>query len=82
MIELMAKAQEDMRSQGYDMIILDGNRHRYQHYGFEKAGMKYCFNVTSDSIRHACSAVADLKTPVFQLIESAEDDLLDSIYEI
>lgn len=82
MIELMSKAQEDMRSQGYDMIILDGNRHRYQHYGFEKAGMKYCFNVTSDSIRHACSAVADLKTPGFQLIEGAEDELLDSIYEI
>ena len=78
MIELMDKAQEELLSQGYDMLLLDGSRKRYQHYGFEKAGIKYCFNITENSIRH--SVVQDISEIEFELIESAEDGLLDTIY--
>lgn len=93
MIELMRRVEESLRREGYDMMILDGNRHRYQHYGFEKAGMKYCFNVTSDSIRHACAALTrqeaecrggmeHLEDISFELIEDADSALLDTIYAL
>lgn len=93
MIELMEKVEASLRAEGYDLMILDGNRHRYQHYGFEKAGIKYCFNVTGDSIRHFCNAAAKrqsgnrsgmdrIQDISFRAIESAQDELLDTVYEL
>ena len=79
MIELMSKVEEDLRMQGFDMMILDGSRKRYQNFGFEKAGIKYCFNITDNSIRH-CDVQSDAEIQ-FELIENAEDELLDIIYD-
>lgn len=81
MIMLMEQAQqceEDM-----DILILDGNRHRYQHYGFEKAGMKYCFNITGDSIRHCCKAIeTEEKQYCFKLLSEKDKELLDICYSL
>lgn len=81
MIELMEKAEASLRKQGYDLILLDGSRQRYQHFGFEKAGIKYCFNITADSIRHA---LAGVRCPDIELVpvESGQDDLLATMYAI
>lgn len=80
MIELMAKVEEDLRAQEFDMLILDGSRKRYQHYGFEKAGIKYCFNLTENSIRHSGIQESDTSGLHFELIENEGDKLLDTIY--
>lgn len=54
MKRLMEQVEQQAKLEGTDLLILDGDRHRYQYYGFEKAGMKYCFNVTDASIKHGC----------------------------
>lgn len=79
---LMQKVEEQQRQSGTDLLILDGNRHRYQHFGFEKAGMKYCFNITADSIRHTCSKLSekDYDTEYsFEPVEE-ENELVECIY--
>lgn len=83
MITLMEKAEEQARKDGIDMLILDGNRHRYQHYGFEKAGMKYCFNITGDSIRHCCNTLAqEEKEYRFVLLEETDKKWMDVAYAL
>lgn len=54
MIELMKRAEEDARRQGCALMILDGGRHRYQHYGFERAGMRVIFQIETENITHCC----------------------------
>lgn len=83
MITLMERAEEQARAEGKDILMLDGNRHRYQHYGFEKAGMKYCFNITGDSIRHCCNALEqEEKEYRFALLEETDERLIDNAYAL
>lgn len=86
MIELMKKAEDQLRRDGADFILLDGNRHRYQHYGFEKAGMKYCFNITRDSIRHYVNShgqeCGQKDKIYFEFVDSIEHDTVDAMYEL
>ena len=84
MIELMEKAEEQQRQSGTDILILDGNRHRYQHFGFEKAGIKYCFNITADSIRHTCLDLSGQDTCTEYSFEPVtdENELVDSMYSL
>lgn len=86
MIELMKKAEDQLRHDGADFILLDGNRHRYQHYGFEKAGMKYCFNITGDSIRHYVNSheqeCGQRDKIYFEFVDSIEHDAVDVMYEL
>lgn len=85
MITLMDEVEKQQRTEGTDILILDGNRHRYQHYGFEKAGMKYCFNITGDSIRHCCKArerVQEEKEYCFVLLEQTDEKLIDTAYTL
>lgn len=84
MIELMEKAVEQQRQSGTDILILDGNRHRYQHFGFEKAGMKYCFNITADSVRHTCCNISEPDAGAEYCFESVdvENELVDCMYRL
>lgn len=86
MIELMKNAEDQLRRDGADFILLDGNRHRYQHYGFEKAGMKYCFNITRDSIRHYVNAQSlgcGQKDKIyFEFVDSVEHEAVDMMYDL
>lgn len=83
MIMLMEQAEKQAREDGLDMLILDGNRHRYQHYGFEKAGMKYCFNITGDSIRHCCCSLGqEEKDYQFVLLEETDKKWIDKAYTL
>lgn len=45
MTELMQRAEKNAVQNGFDLMIVDGDRHRYRSYGFERAGIKYNFNV-------------------------------------
>ena len=83
MITLMEQAEKQAREDDIDLLILDGNRHRYQHYGFEKAGMKYCFNITGDSIRHCCNALGQKKKDYqFVLLEETDEKWLDAVFAL
>lgn len=81
MITLMEQAEKQAREDGKDVLILDGNRHRYQHYGFEKAGMKYCFNITGDSIRHCCNILGqEEKEYHFARLEATDEKWINRAF--
>ncbi len=54
MTQLMERAERDARDQGFDLMLVDGDRHRYRSYGFEKAGVKCSFNVRIGNIWNRC----------------------------
>ncbi len=90
MTKLMKQAEESARASGCDLMILDGNRHRYQHYGFERAGIKYNYNITRDSIRHCCqnlygNTFADCRQYRFEILDEQTQDyaaIIDKLYEL
>ena len=57
MIKLMDLANSGMLENGTDLAFLNGNRQRYQYYGFVPAGVTYFFNVNEDNITHALSSI-------------------------
>lgn len=84
MIELMERAEANAGKENLDMLILDGNRHRYQHYGFEKAGMKYDFNIRFKNMEHSHQRIygddAGAKY-TFEMIDT-KCDYLDELYAL
>ncbi len=54
MTALMAAAEADARARQCDLMILDGRRHRYRHFGFEQAGIRYSFKLQLQYIREYC----------------------------
>jgi len=54
MTQLMKQAEDDAVQKGFDLMLVDGDRHRYRSYGFERAGTKYNFNVRLNNARHRC----------------------------
>lgn len=84
MIELMRRAEEDAKRQGCALMILDGDRHRYQHYGFERAGMRYLFQIETGNITHCCARLYSneaMEQPVFRFEEVTQDSsYLEQMY--
>jgi len=50
---LMNQANEFARERGADFVVLNGLRHRYQYFGFERAGSAFDFKITETSLRHS-----------------------------
>lgn len=86
MMALMQKAEEDARSQGCALMILDGDRHRYQYFGFERAGIRYDFHIETGNIRHCCAKMYKkgyVSSTVFHFKEiEAHSPHLDRLYEL
>lgn len=84
MIELMKRAEEDARGQGCALMILDGERHRYQYYGFERAGIRCDFLIETGNIRHCCARLFGkeaMEVSVFRFEELHVDSpYLDRLY--
>lgn len=80
MKRLMEQVEKQARTDGMDLLLLDGDRHRYQYYGFEKAGMKYCFNITSASLKHGSrDKIQKERVLVFEQIDG-QSEYLDEMY--
>lgn len=58
MRKLMELAEGDMLANGTDLAFLNGNRQRYQYYGFVPAGVAYVFDVDEDNLTHALKEVS------------------------
>jgi predicted acetyltransferase len=76
--KLIEKAELDAIAKGTDLLILDGERHRYAGFGYEKAGMKYSFDIEYKS---ALNEATNLFPYTFEEIDG-ESLLLDKIYEL
>ncbi|RUS45136.1 GNAT family N-acetyltransferase [Cohnella sp. AR92] len=73
MKELMNRWLEELR-QSYDMIVLYGQRQRYEYFGFTLGGVKFKYTVGEANVRHALKQVDDQGLsfrPLFE-IEGAE----------
>lgn len=88
MIELMKRVEEDAVQQGCALLVLDGDRHRYQYFGFERAGTGYRYHIEQNNIRHCCAQMYpadDMASPVFSFEELDESspclDYLYGLYE-
>lgn len=52
MKELMQMSVEDMKQNGTDMAYLGGQRQRYGYFGFESAGVRFCFEYNRQTVKH------------------------------
>lgn len=52
MKELMKMSVEDMKNNGTDMAYLGGQRQRYGYFGFESAGVRFCFEYNRQTAKH------------------------------
>ena len=86
MIELMKAVEQDARSQGCALMILDGDRHRYQYYGFEHAGICCSFQIETGNIMHGCANIYDeeyMAHPAYSFAELEEQSsCLDVLYRL
>lgn len=76
MIELMKRVEEDAVQQGCALMLLDGDRHRYQYFGFERAGTGYRYQMEQNNIRHCCAQMYPaeyMASPVYSFEELEED---------
>ena len=49
---LMRWMLEEEKKKGFDMMILGGQRQRYNYFGFEQAGFVFAYDVSEASLRH------------------------------
>ena len=57
MKRLMAMALDDMRANGTDLALLNGQRQRYEHFGFAFGGEMLRFTLSEGCVRHALRGV-------------------------
>lgn len=88
MIELMKRVEEDAVRRGCALMILDGDRHRYQYFGYERAGIGYRYQIERNNIRHCCAAFYSaeyMASPIysFEVLDKQSPyiDFLYGLYE-
>lgn len=81
---LMQEAERTAVAEGCDLMLLDGNRHRYLPYGFERAGIRCVFSMGKRNISHCCAALyeeAYMRSPIFSFEElDAGSPYMDELY--
>lgn len=71
MTSLMKMSVDNARLTGLDMLVLGGQRQRYQYAGFERGGTRITFTVNRHNISHALKGV---KTDCVRLSEVSVKD--------
>lgn len=74
MKRLMGMLLEDAKAQRLDMLILGGQRQRYQYFGFERACPRMHFEVSKTNLRHTLGEEkSDIR--LVKLTNDMEDDI-------
>jgi len=68
---LMKMVKEDAQKDGADVLVLGGQRQRYQYFGFEPVGVRYRFQITKTNIRH-CMKQTDCSAITFEKMEDPD----------
>lgn len=68
---LMKMIKDDSKKDGLDVLVLGGQRQRYQYFGFEPAGVRYRFQITKTNIRH-CMKQVDCSDITFEKMENPD----------
>ena len=54
---VMQTMLEDSIQKGYDILVLGGNRQRYNYFGFEQAGLTLRFQISRANVQHALGGI-------------------------
>lgn len=77
----MHLALDSAREQDFDLLVLGGQRQRYQYFGFDQGGMNLCFRVNQRNIRHALSQVDEKQVSLREVTDPA-DPAVEEIYAL
>lgn len=58
MKKLMRMCMDEMLAQGVDLALLNGQRQRYEYFGYVKGGVGYIIDVETRNVRHALKNVS------------------------
>ncbi|MBL8875046.1 MAG: GNAT family N-acetyltransferase [Phycisphaerae bacterium] len=72
---LMDEAMAEIESGGFHAAYLGGNRRRYNHWGFEKAGAEAQFTVSTNSLEHDAHKPVHSGNGALTVSEATEDEL-------
>ena len=82
MSALMERQLENARAAGMDMVILGGQRQRYEHYGFTACGSRMRYTICRENVRYMLSETKTDGIDFRLLIPgSAEEAAAFSVYE-
>lgn len=79
MKRLMAMAVEDAQERQYDLMILGGQRQRYNYFGFEREGYAVRYTVTQTNLRH-CLGDTEQGTFTFSELTEERPEAVDFCY--
>ena len=74
---LMKMTTDDMLAQNIDMGIVGGWRHRYQHFGYERAGTAIMFRITDAAMRQSFGDRSSTLTAYE--VQASDTEILDRI---
>lgn len=81
MIRLMDMQAERAKDFGIDIMMLGGQRQRYEYYGFSPVGLEYEYRIIPANVRHALRNV-DAMGVNWKRFENASAEEIDAAYEI
>lgn len=81
MKKLMAMMLDDAREKRYDLLILGGQRQRYNYFGFEHAGHVMSCLTTAANVRHALAGV-DASSITFSPLNEERREEVDYAWEL
>ena len=70
MKNLMAMAIEGAETEGIDIMMLGGQRQRYEYFGFTKGGVSFNHRVTATNLRHVIGNADVDNIEIFDIAES------------
>lgn len=81
MKKMMAMQAEHAVETGIDIMLLGGQRQRYEYYGFSPCGNQYSYSIGEANIRHGLKNVVPAGVN-WKRFQDASQEEIDSAYEI
>lgn len=79
---LMDKVTRELRQDGYDLAFLEGQRQRYEYFGFEPSGMQLIYTLTDANIRHASDRAGAAAADILLLPLEQGDKWTEAAFEL
>ena len=73
---LMQQMKDDATQRGMDILVLGGQRQRYNYFGFEQAGTNVRYRIDANNIRH-CLKNVDVSDITFEPLSEDRPEALD-----
>ena len=81
MKHLMKLAMDDARQRGHDLMILGGQRQRYNYFGFEHMGTSLHYSVNSTNLRHVLRDT-DVSHITFSVLTEEKSEEVDYCWNL